>query len=533
MLKNTSKYIIQIIFSHLSIPRTIEIIKISKEFIDKLEMKQKINMNNFCKIFYQNIQKKPSLYILLRHFKSKISKTDFTNIYAYYMNNYIKNNPNEIIEFNLELDKEIIQNIISNNLLKTKKISLILSSYEIFCDKELNFKNYDNIEQIYFDIKMNKNFSYNDNIINNKDIIFYEKNEYKYNELEMNPIYEIYYLLNLKYFNKFIPKNISKIGFKPRTFKDPDISLKKLNLLLKKMNINININMDDNEKFLVKEEKVLNFIFEELFQYKNIKTFTFYTNNEQISLLNNNSLFFQNLDELILEIQKVKWTDECINKLNQINSYNIKNKIKINLYDVYLSKAINELNSNLNYNHAEIVIRGNIKVINDEKFIFFKKLKSLDLEIFSKPTLNLYPNFINLEILHMKGKNEYDDLSFFKYLSNLKELELYDLELIDDNALDNLFNIFNEFNQNLIKLYIELFKFKNYLYDKEIKIKNNIELKNLKDFCFKFSDMNNNYYFVVKRYKINKLNIEKCFNLEKIRVPFYFECNNIDILNNL
>ena len=58
MLKNTSKYIIQIIFSHLSIPRTIEIIKISKEFIDKLEMKQKIKMNNFCKIFYQNIQKK-------------------------------------------------------------------------------------------------------------------------------------------------------------------------------------------------------------------------------------------------------------------------------------------------------------------------------------------------------------------------------------------------------------------------------------------------------------------------------------------
>ena len=120
----------------------------------------------------------------------------------------------------------------------------------------------------------------------------------------------------------------------------------------------------------------------------------------------------------------------------------------------------------------------------------------------------------------------------FLNINNLKELEIYEVQLIDDNALDNLFNIFNEFNQNLIKLHIELFKFKNYLYDKEIKIKNNIELKNLKDFCFKYSDINKNY-FEIKRYKINKLNIDKCINLEKIHIPYYFECNNIDILNNL
>ena len=36
------------------------------------------------------------------------------------------------------------------------------------------------------------------------------------------------------------------------------------------------------------------------------------------------------------------------------------------------------------------------------------------------------------------------------------------------------------------------------------------------------------YYF-----KINTINIDKCEKLEEIRVPYYFECNSINVLNNL
>ena len=45
------------------------------------------------KIYYQNENKKPSLYILIRHFKLKSSKKYFIEIYIYFMNDYIGKNP--------------------------------------------------------------------------------------------------------------------------------------------------------------------------------------------------------------------------------------------------------------------------------------------------------------------------------------------------------------------------------------------------------------------------------------------------------
>ena len=67
---------------------------------------------------------KSLLNILLKYFKSLLSKADFISIYKYFMNNYIQNHSKEVIEFELLLDIYIIGAIINNNLLNTNKISL-------------------------------------------------------------------------------------------------------------------------------------------------------------------------------------------------------------------------------------------------------------------------------------------------------------------------------------------------------------------------------------------------------------------------
>ena len=90
MLNKISKYIRKIIFSFVNVDKTIQLTKISKEYINLLKIKEQINMTNFCKIFYQNDNHKPSLFTLLRHFKSQLPQKDFIEIYPHYMNNYIK-----------------------------------------------------------------------------------------------------------------------------------------------------------------------------------------------------------------------------------------------------------------------------------------------------------------------------------------------------------------------------------------------------------------------------------------------------------
>ena len=66
----------------------------------------------------------------------------------------------------------------------------------------------------------------------------------------------------------------------------------------------------------------------------------------------------------------------------------------------------------------------------------------------------------------------------------------------------------------------------------EITLNTPLELKNLKKFIFRFSEfeINNNFW---NHFKINTINIDKGENLEEIRFPFYFEYNNIFVLNKL
>ena len=88
------------------------------------------------------------------------------------------------------LDPDIVEYILNKNLLKTNKIHLRISSLDIMFNKNLNFRDNQNIEEISFNI-----FDSDDKYV----IYSYTKKPY------------ITYLLFLKYLNKLIPKNVSKI----------------------------------------------------------------------------------------------------------------------------------------------------------------------------------------------------------------------------------------------------------------------------------------------------------------------------------
>lgn len=62
MLNGIPKYLKRNIFAYVDIIRTIQIAKISKKYLNELDIKKLINMNNFCKIYYQN-DNKNLLYI--------------------------------------------------------------------------------------------------------------------------------------------------------------------------------------------------------------------------------------------------------------------------------------------------------------------------------------------------------------------------------------------------------------------------------------------------------------------------------------
>ena len=112
----------------------------------------------------------------------------------------------------------------------------------------------------------------------------------------------------------------------------------------------------------------------------------------------------------------------------------------------------------------------------------------------------------------------------------------------NDDDFNNLIKTFNEYNQNLTSIEIDSFHLEELLYGNEVKLSTPLQLKNLKKFLFRCSqflcgeEINTDEGKVLSYldyYKINIINIDKCEQLEYIRVPYYFECNNIKVLNNL
>ena len=59
MLKNICKYIKIEILSYIIPSKRIEIVKFSKYLIEELEIKESMNMYNFCKKYYIKCDQKP------------------------------------------------------------------------------------------------------------------------------------------------------------------------------------------------------------------------------------------------------------------------------------------------------------------------------------------------------------------------------------------------------------------------------------------------------------------------------------------
>ena len=118
MLKNICKYIKIEIFSYITPSRRIEIVKLSKYLIEELEIKESMNMYNFCKKYYIKCAQKPSLYILLRNFKSEVSSNDFIHLYSHCMNDFTNKFPNELIKLDMLLDSDIVEYILNKFLSK-------------------------------------------------------------------------------------------------------------------------------------------------------------------------------------------------------------------------------------------------------------------------------------------------------------------------------------------------------------------------------------------------------------------------------
>ena len=518
MFNRIPKFLRKEVFSFIDIITKIKITKISKEYINNLEIKKQMNMINFCKIYYQNDNRKPSLYILLKHFKSLLSKVDFISIYTYFMNNYIQNHSNELIEFELLLDTDIIGTIINNKLLNTNKISLKITSLNLLFDKNLDFQNSQNIEQIIFNgILEESDFTY---ILLNK--LYIDSNIY----------YEIYYLLILKYFKRLIPKNIRTIGISSIQCSDfiNNINEEKLSQILQTIGVNKeNLNI----------ESMLNLIYNELSQYTNIKIFGFESENFNsifslfLNALKNAHPFLQNLDEINIDNDVFLDNNEKISSFKElINKEHLKQKLTVENIEIGIDsyEKVKDILDIVKY--KRLTINGVEKYKNDKiKVNFSNNLRMVQLNN-NLYDFEIFKQMNTLEILQLYKTTEDCDYSLFKYLTNLKELEIFELHLSNDNELDNLFKIFNKYNQKLKKLKIGKFKLKKMLYQNEIKLNTPIELKNLKIFSFKYYfDRKYNNFF--NHFIINAFNIDKCTVLEEIRVPFYFECNNITVLNNL
>ena len=518
MLKGISRFIQKQIFSFVGTIRTIALLKTSKEYINKLDYKQCINMYNFCKIYYENDNIKPSLYILLRNFISKISKDNFVEIYTYFINNYIKDNPNESIELDLLLDIDIVLEILNKNLLKTNKIELIISSLNILFNQNLNFRNKTNIEKIYFKIidkNKNRNRDYNQIYIN------FEEYDRAFD-----------YLIFLIYFKRLIPESISQIGFSSLS-NDSNLSKEKINILInEKLGIgNKNIY---NEKSNLDSYKLYMLIFDELSQYKNIKEFTFNSHDvdDYFKILKNENKFLNNLTKINLDIYNL--LNEIIYTLkNLIQTNHLKNKLKIDIkisLDFYL-KLKELLNEEINENILNFCTFSNFNYKTHNHKIKYFLPNNIKLSFLND--LIFFYDYSNLEILHLStiSLDKNYDYDIFPNLPNLKQLKSFELEFKNENALNNLFKTLNKYNQELKILDIKYFnidELNDDKIDKGINLNVDLELKNLENLSINYNDSAE-----IKNKKINVLNIDKCEKLKEIKTSYDFQCQNPKVLNNI
>ena len=168
--------------------------------------------------------------------------------------------------------------------------------------------------------------------------------------------------------------------------------------------------------------------------------------------------------------------------------------------------------------------------------ILLYNIKSLELSLNNRSSngcfLNIFGSNLNIEklFIHYRIKEKID-YSFLKYLPKLKELHINGITIKNKNNLNYLFKTFNEYNKNLEILKIKHLYYKSIPYGDDIPLNVNIELKNLQK-LYIYDDLHI-YGFYINIFKINRINIDKCENLKKIVIPYYFEFNNQKVLDSI
>ena len=226
----------------------------------------------------------------------------------------------------------------------------------------------------------------------------------------------------------------------------------------------------------------------------------------------------QNNDEILSFNELIK-KDFLKSKLNIDLIINIDQLEKIKYYFDLIKLNRIEIDGTKHYKKGE----KNIIIPNQISNLYFsEKLNDC----------NITQNLTNLKILALDSISKDTSCSMFKFTPNLEDLWIYTLFLKDFNNLNDIFEIFNKHNKNLECIEICHVYFENIIKMSEIPLNVPLNLKKLKKFIFRFSEFeifdSYEYYF-----KINKINIDNCEKLEEIRVPYYFECNNKNVLNNL
>ena len=429
--------------------------------LEKIPLIENFNENNF-NIYLINLEK------YLNNIFNLPEIYNFEQIRMFFDFNLNINNDNKntfINLFNINIknkNKEII----------IKKIKLFENKLFIhydFIEKNNNFFNFfssSSSKSIFEILEINKNNNYN---------------EYNYNKIYSN-----------EFDNKILKFFIQNKNYVIISFENGKIIILKENKIFYNCNYNKNIKkiffneikgylyiLSYNSKNIDIIEINYNKLIEKIFLSKNsIEKIIFNENNNLIFLLSNNFLY-------------------C---------YNLEKKLFIN--SIFLEFQIKSFFIINNYNENTIIFYNNNNEIYfynfiNEKFIFKRKINYNNINInfnkiffIEKNLFVIYKNFLKI-LNHNFEENEFC-LNF-----NLEK----DSKIFYNNNYENIFGIYD-------KKIIKIYKFTNYFYSEENRIKKEINNYYFYDEIFNLNDINNK---TNNNLKGNILKIKKFFSNQNIK----------------
>jgi len=520
------------------------------------------NTNNFDSIFIEEFEK-----FLVKYNNNFVNLENVIILVKEYFNK-INNNFNDIIEnFTLIIREpeqytnidELCYNplifvsneIYNNNYQSTYSIGVLFDNINLInisiIDNLFNqIKNSDaEITDIYtvvnFNIKKNKNFIENENIIEIFEYLlssFYELNnscclDVKNNYQNIINNFEKYWKNNITYLKNYL---INKIIF-----------VNGYNILIQYYKITKNeillksLEQENFEFPLFEIILILLFNFLKINLCSDINTFINnidkYTNfNEFIINKYNNNIYINLLKELIIIFR----TSNDINNLNY-SILNIKNNNgTIEFYNLF-DYSINDITNQYNKFIYSYIRRNILSSINNIDFEVINNELSLDesyekvIQILYSETLyilqNLYTNLNNKYL--EKNYNNYDNVIIENLLDIIKNYSItehnyyetifYRNSINENNLLKYSIHFFNDIINNSFNVEFEINRFLYYHMTQYVLTQiNEEEIIYLK---------NNSLYDTVKMYKDNKFNYEK--NLYITQNNLGFELLNLNIFNDV